>query len=124
MKRQNKKRVNKGGGYPGPRDPATGFTPRQLVDSRRAHLLGLEIAEKSGALVKKSEVEEARRQTADVLQSDLFGALPSRCATELGGKLFTAEQVRSVVLKIVYDIVGNWIDAEIVPKESKPNENT
>jgi hypothetical protein len=63
------------------------------------------------------------RECAEVIQSDLYGVLPSRCASVLGGKKRTAEQIRQAVLAIINDVAGNWINAEIIPKESKPNEN-
>jgi len=124
MKRKQKKPVNKGGGYPGPRDPVTGMTPRQIVDTRRGQLLAIQIAKERAALVLKSEVDAGMRECSSVIGSDLFGALPSRLATVLGGGKHTAEQVRQVALEIISEMVRNWIQAEIIPKESKPDENS
>jgi len=94
---------------------AVGMTPRQQVDARRAMLLGIEIKEKMGELVKASEVEAERRECANVLQSDLFGALPSRCVTELFGKKLSAEQMRQKIIGVVREIVGGWTNAKIIP---------
>lgn len=117
-----KKPDERRGGYRGVRDFSTGLTPRQEVDTRRAQLLAIEIARQRGLLIEKTTVEAGIRECAEVIQSDLFGALPSRCATVLGGKKKNAEQVRLVVRQIVDEIVGNWISAEIVPQEAKPKE--
>lgn len=101
---------------------ADGLTPRQLVDSRRAVLLGLQIQKERGELVEKAVVLAGLREAAEVIQSDLFGVLPSRCVTELCNRKLAPEKVRAIVTKIVHDVVSVWVQAEIVPKESLGNE--
>lgn len=95
-----------------------GLTPRQLVDSRRAILLGIQIAKERGELVEKSVVEAGLREAAEVIQSDLFGVLVSKCVTALCNRKLAPEKVKALVTKIVHDVVSGWAQAEIVPKES------
>jgi len=109
-----------GKGYVGLRDPKTGMTPREKLYDIQTRRQMLELAKDQKQLVYKAEVEAGMRECANVIQSNLYGVLPSRCATELGGKKLTAEQVRQVVLGIVGDMVGGWISAEIVAKEAAP----
>lgn len=108
------------GGYRGLRDPATGRTPREELYHVQTQRQLLELAKDRGLLVPQSEVVAGLRECAEVIQSDLYGALPSRCATVLGGKKNSAERVRRNVLKIVDDIVANWVSAEVAPGEAKP----
>lgn len=77
------------------------------------------IGQSQGNSISIDKIEAANRECAEVIQSDLFGALPAQCATAIAGKKMTSEQVRSEVLKIVDGIVSSWINAEIIPTESK-----
>lgn len=97
---------------------ADGLTPRQLVDSRRAMLLGIQIAKERGELVEKAVVDAGMREAAEVIRSDLFGVLPSRCTTELCNRKLAPEKVRAIVTKIVHDMVTGWVQAEIVTADA------
>ena len=99
-----------------------GLTPRQLVDFRRAILLQIQIAKERGELVQKSAVDAGLKEAAEVIQSDLFGVLVSRCATELSSRKLAPEKVKVIVTRIVHDIVSAWAQAEIVPQEALGND--
>jgi len=111
-------RTGKKRGGAAPRDD-DGFTPRQLVDCRRAELLRLEIAEKNRDLVLRSAVLADRRADAEVVQSDLYGALPARIATEIAGRKLNAAEVKAAVLRVVDELVAGWISGEILDEGVK-----
>jgi len=113
---------NNRGGYRGVRDSKTGLTPYQELIKVKTERERIQLARERGELVEKSVVLAGLKEAAEVIQSDLFGVLPSRCVTELCNRKLAPEKVRAIVTKIVHDVVSVWVQAEIVPKESLGNE--
>ena len=95
------------------------MTPKERLETRKAELAELEIAQKRGELIKRSEVEAEQQECAEVLGSDLYGALPPRIAGLLAGRTLTAPEIRKVVLECIDEMVAGWVTSEIVPKPIK-----
>ena len=108
----------KSGGYRGVRNPKTGLTPYQELIKVKTARERIQLARERGELVEKSVVEAGLREAAEVIQSDLFGVLVSKCVTALCNRKLAPEKVRAIVTKIVHDVVSGWVQAEIVPEES------
>ena len=101
-------------GYGGFRDKNTQMTPRQLLDYRKAQLAEMELAQKKGELVPYSEVEAGLKEAAEVIQSDLYGTLISRCVGEFANQKLSPQEVRERIKRIIDEIVKSWSEAELI----------
>lgn len=94
---------------------AVGMTPRQRLDTRRAELAELELRKKRGELLDRSEVEHERRETAEILRSDL-GALAAKQAMLVAGKKLTVPQARTLLHGAIVVMTERWVEAGKVEK--------
>lgn len=110
------------GGYRGVRNPE-GLTPYQELLKIKTARETIQLKRERGELVEKAVVDAGMREAAEVIRSDLFGLLPSRCTTELCNRKLAPEKVRAIVGKIVHDMVTGWVQAEIVTPDSIPKHS-
>jgi len=92
------------------------MTPRQRLDYYHSERAKTELKKLQGSLVSKQVVNAGLKEAAEVIQSDLFGALPQRLAGILGGRTLSAEEVRQAVVGVVGEIVTGWTAGGLVPE--------
>ena len=97
-----------------------GLTPKQRLDTANARLRELEFQIKTEHWQTRADAEQAARETAEIIQSDLYGTIPLALAGKLSGRAFTPGEVRAIVRDEVDSAVKNWVKGERVPPESVP----
>ena len=113
MKKTKKQPTNKGGGYRLPRD-SEGMTPRQRLDTARAKIAEIELAEKRGELVAKSEIDRKLAADAEVVKSDLLHTLPQSIAGHAIALKCDQSALREVAKKCVIEIMQQWQKSELL----------
>lgn len=102
------KQSSKYKGYAGPRDKATGLTPKQRLDTAKAEAQEFENRKNLESWQTREQAEAAAQQTAETIQSDIYGTLPLDLAAKLSGKVFTPAEVRAIVRTSVDLMVRQW----------------
>ncbi len=115
MEKKHEIKKKKSGGYRGQRNE-NGLTPRQLLDSRKAELLQMEILQKQGELCRKDEVLAGLKEAAEVIQSDLYGTLVSKLVSALAGRKTPPSRFHEACTAIVDEIVKSWEKNSLVAK--------
>lgn len=108
--------------YHGYRD-ANGITPSQKLAMIKSQLVMLDVQERRGALVKREDVERRDAEQNEIILSDMM-AFPDKLCFALAGKVFTVDQVRSAVGKVVHEVLTQWKNSGIgkLP-ENEPKQN-
>lgn len=107
------------GGYRRTRD-ADGMTPKERLETRKAELAELELAEKRRQLMKVSDHDAQEAEAAEIIRNDLGYQLPSALASALSGRVFTAQEVKRVSLDLIRAIIRRWNDGGQINKEAVP----
>ena len=107
----------KRGGYRMPRN-ADGLTPKQRLDTAKAEAQEFENRRKREEWQTRADAEQAARETAEIIQSDLYGTIPLALAGKLSGRAFTPGEVRAIVRMEIDSAVRNWVKGGRVPPES------
>jgi len=97
-----------------------GMTPRQRLDTRKAELAEIELAEKRGQLIPRAQVEASDQEAAEIIRMDLGYGLPSALASRLAGQAYTASEVRGIVMDEVRAMVARWHRGGSVVAEAVP----
>jgi hypothetical protein len=97
-----------------------GLTPKQRLDTANARLRELEFQRETEKWQTRADAEQAARETAEIIQSDLYGTIPLALAGKLSGRAFTPGEVRAIVRKEVDAAVHSWIIGQRVIPESRP----
>ena len=95
-----------------------GLTPKQRLDTANAQLRELEFRRETEKWQTKEEAERIAQETAEIIQADLYGALPLSLAGKLSGKVFTPTEVRQVVRAECDLMVRQWVKGERVSDEA------
>jgi len=109
----------KRGPYNKTRD-AFGLSPRDRLDTAKAEAQEFENRRNREAWQTREQAEIAAKETAEIIQSDLYGTILLALAGKLSGRVFTPAEVRAIVRAEVDSAVQNWIKGDRVPKESGP----
>ena len=96
-----------------------GLSPRERLDAIHAHQALLDLRQRQGELVERSEIEAGHAEMREVIRSDLLGTLPLRLASKMSGKTHTPAEVRAAVLEAVREILKTWHQAGTPVPEGK-----
>jgi hypothetical protein len=97
---------------------ADGMTPRQKLEHLKAVDLQRRMKREDEHWQTRADAEQAARETAEIIQSDLYGTIPLALAGKLSGRAFTPGEVRAIVRAEVDSAVRNWVKGGRVPLES------
>ena len=107
-----------GSGYAGPRDLATGLTPKQRLDTAKAEAQEFENKRDRENWQTRDQAETAAQETAEIIQADLYGTLPLALAGKLSGRAFTAPEIRIIIRNEIDGMVRQWVKGERVSEAS------
>jgi hypothetical protein len=86
-----------------------GLTPKQRLDTAKAEAQEFENRKNRENWQTREQAEAAAQQTAETIQSDIYGTLPLDLAAKLSGKAFTPAEVRAIVRTSVDLMVRQWV---------------
>lgn len=92
---------------------------RARLTSAKADVAEMDRKRMRGELLSRAEVEHERRDTAEVLRSDL-GALSTRQASLVAGRKLSHVQARALLHGVIVEMVKRWHEAGNVEKEAIP----
>lgn len=93
-----------------------GLTPKQRLDTAKAEAQEFENKRNREAWQTRAEAEAAAQETAEVIQADLYGAVPLALAGKLSGRVFTPAEVRQIVRAEIDAAVRQWVKGDRVSK--------
>jgi hypothetical protein len=86
-----------------------GMTPRQKLDHLKAMTLQRAMKREDEEWQTRDEAERFAQETAELIQSDLYGTIPLALAGKLSGRVFTPQEVRLIVRAEVDAAVREWV---------------
>ena len=102
----------------GKRVDADGISPHDRLDIAKAEAQEFENRRERESWQTREQAEAAAQETAEVIQSDLYGALPLALAGKLTGRIFTAPEVRQIVRAEIDLMVRQWVKGERVSERA------
>lgn len=91
-----------------------GLTPNEWLTTVKAEREAFDLKKEQEHWQTREQAEAAAQETAEIIQSDLYGTIPLALAGKLSGKIFTAQEVRVIIRDEIDLAVRQWVKGERV----------